>query len=352
MSIEGSTIERVGRRVGICACLSKVHRCAFAMTDPPTEAVAVLVDAPLARPGERPKANPAQVYLASLRTKQSRQTAVTAMGRLLNVFAHPEVDWWVFPWWKVTAQETTIAQDAILVRYSPSTSRLTMCVLRRILLECYRLELMTADTYHRAILLPKIKAESAPVGRMLQAEEVHALVGCIDAMKGDYGSMAGAVFSAALGGGLRREELAVLPVTALSLDGSSIRVMGKGQKVRDQRLPLWASARVRTWLVTREGRASSPTMFLRTQGFRLKDREPSVWSIWSLIVATGRSAGVAPFTPHDLRRTFASRMLDVADLSITRKAMGHKSASTTARYDRRDDDRMAEAIDKLEGYGF
>jgi integrase/recombinase XerD len=323
------------------------------MTDPPTEAVAVLVDAPLARPGERPKANPAQVYVASLRTKQSRQTAVTAMGRLLSVFGHPEAEWWTFPWWKVTAQETTIAQDAILVRYSPSTSRLTMCVLRRLLLECYRLELMTADVYHRAILLPKIKAESAPVGRMLKAEEVHALVDRIDGMGGDdYGAMAGAVFAAALGGGLRREELAVLPVTAFSADGSSLRVMGKGQKVRDQRLPAWASARIRTWLERRGERASSPTMFLRTQGFKLKDHEPSVWSIWSLIVATGRSAGVAPFTPHDLRRTFASRMLDVADLSITRKAMGHKSASTTARYDRRDDDRMAEAIDKLEGYGF
>ena len=38
----------------------------------------------------------------------------------------------------------------------------------------------------------------------------------------------------------------------------------------------------------------------------------------------------------DLRRTFATRMLDVgADISIVKEAMGHSSINTTQRYDRR-----------------
>ena len=42
--------------------------------------------------------------------------------------------------------------------------------------------------------------------------------------------------------------------------------------------------------------------------------------------------------PHDLRRTFATRMLEAGnDLFILQKAMGHSSVATTARYDYRNE---------------
>lgn len=321
------------------------------MTDQPPEAVAVLVDAPLARPGDRPKANPAQLYIASLNTRQSRQTGVEAMKRLLKVFGHQDADWWTFPWWKMTAQETTIAREALLQAYRPSTVRLTICAMRQILMQCYRLELMSAEAYQRAILLPKIKAKSAPAGRMLDPDEIRCLDAHINTLGGDYGAMVAAVFALGLGGGLRREELATVRVDTLADDGLSILFVGKGSIERDQPLPTWASVCVRRWLAVR-GERSSGTMFLRTQGRFLKDREPSVWSIWSLIVDTGKAAGVADFTPHDLRRTFASQMLDLGDLPLTQQAMAHESSATTARYDRRGRARMVEIVSRLDGYGF
>lgn len=321
------------------------------MIDPPPEAVAVLVDAPLARHGERPTANPAQLYIASLTTKQSRQTGVEACKRLLKVFGQPDADWWTFPWWKVTAQETTMAREALLRAYRPSTVRLTLCTMRQILMQCYRLGLMTAEIYQRAILLPKIRAKSAPAGRMLDPKEIGALDAHIGSIGGDYGAMVAAVFALGLGGGLRREELATVRVDTLADDGLSIRFVGKGGVEREQPLPTWASVCVRRWLSVR-GERRVKTLYLRTQGRRLKDREPSVWSIWSLIVETGEAAGVAAFTPHDLRRTFASQMLDLGDLPLTQQAMAHESSATTARYDRRGRDRMVAVVAKLDGFGF
>ena len=59
-------------------------------------------------------------------------------------------------------------------------------------------------------------------------------------------------------------------------------------------------------------------------------------AIYYLLKIRAKRAGVKPFTPHDLRRTFVSRLLDAGvDIAIVAKMAGHSNIQTTARYDRR-----------------
>jgi integrase len=58
---------------------------------------------------------------------------------------------------------------------------------------------------------------------------------------------------------------------------------------------------------------------------------------WRICRERGLQAEIPAPAPHDLRRTWIGDLLDVGvDLATVQKVAGHASASTTGRYDRRD----------------
>lgn len=56
------------------------------------------------------------------------------------------------------------------------------------------------------------------------------------------------------------------------------------------------------------------------------------------------SAGAEHLTWHDFRRTFAGNAMEIADISTVQALMGHSTATTTARYDRRPEQARQKAI--------
>ena len=68
----------------------------------------------------------------------------------------------------------------------------------------------------------------------------------------------------------------------------------------------------------------------------------------SILCRRAKEAGVESCSPHDLRRTSISNLLDAGvDLSTSSELAGHSDPRTTKRYDRRGEATCKQAVDKL-----
>jgi integrase/recombinase XerC len=145
-----------------------------------------------------------------------------------------------------------------------------------------------------------------------------------------------AVLEVLYGAGLRVAELVGLDLVALDLEQGLVRVLGKGRKERIVPLGRKAVAALADYLSVRAdvvvaGRdvTAPEAVFLSRLGRRITTRR-----VQQVVDIEGRRAGVrARTSPHDLRHSFATHLLDSgADLRAIQEMLGHASLSTTQRY--------------------
>jgi len=91
-----------------------------------------------------------------------------------------------------------------------------------------------------------------------------------------------------------------------------------------------------------------PLLLPIAKGGKIAIRRMTDQAVYLALRKRARQAKVKVFSPHDLRRTFASEMLDAgADIATVQKMMGHADPATTARYDRRGEEAKRKAASLL-----
>jgi len=125
--------------------------------------------------------------------------------------------------------------------------------------------------------------------------------------------------------GLRVSELVKLNHDDVDLEAGTVRVIGKGNKQRIAPLGNRASAALSAWLDVKDGEGAVYTNY---QGGRLSTR-----SVQKLVDKYTTKAGLGKLTPHALRHSMATHMLDNgADLRSVQEMLGHASITSTQIY--------------------
>lgn len=277
--------------------------------------------------------NPAAVYLASLKPT-GRRTQQQALDTIAHLLGAP--DCFNLDWAALRYQHTAAIMARLAETYKPATANKMRVALRRVLMEAWRLGQMTAEEYHRAADVKAITGETLPAGRELSPGELSALMAdCANDIT-PAGARDAAIIALMYGVGLRREEVTTLDLADCDPGTGKLIIRGKRSKERTGYLVGGAVDAMVDWLVYR-GENVGPLFLPINKGGKIQlGRRMTPQSIYNLLVKRAESAGVMHFSPHDLRRTFVSDLLESgADIAIVAKMAGHADVSTTARYDRR-----------------
>lgn len=173
----------------------------------------------------------------------------------------------------------------------------------------------------------------AALPKFLTADQVDALLAAPD-VDTPIGLRDRALIEVLYATGLRVSELVGLRLADVTLDRGYVQCLGKGRKARIVPVGDQAVYWVRRYLHdARPGfvaRRETPFLFVSARGGRRLSRA----GFWKILKGYGRKADIrAPLSPHVLRHSFATHLLDRgADLRAIQTMLGHADLSTTQIY--------------------
>jgi integrase/recombinase XerD len=126
------------------------------------------------------------------------------------------------------------------------------------------------------------------------------------------------------------------PATTRTQVAATVRLNGKGGKQRLVPVGSFARQAIEAYLVrarpalavAARGGQPSPALFLNARGGRLTRQ-----GAWGALRAAAQRAGLPEVSPHVLRHSFATHLLDGgADVRVVQELLGHASVTTTQVY--------------------
>ena len=227
--------------------------------------------------------------------------------------------------------------------YARSTIARRLASLRSFFQYCCREKLADSNPA-RSLRTPR---QGRRLPHFLSTDQVARL---LESPSGDtaMGQRDRAILETLYSAGLRVSELVGLDISDWDRDSNIVRVLGKGRKERVAPIGRFAAQALSAWLAVRKTAKDIPAnetgaLFLNRFGRRLTSR-----SVGRMLEKYITHAGLDQLTsPHTLRHSFASHMLDGgADLRSVQELLGHKSLTTTQIYTHVSTRRLRETYEK------
>lgn len=297
--------------------------------------------------------NPAAVYLAGLQSKRSRITQKQALDSVADMLGY--VDAFEVPWGEVLRYQNVVAIKARLQEtisqatgkpLSYTTVNRYLSAIKQTAGTAFDLEQMTGDDLMRITRIKGLKGDRIQSGRNLNIGEITALMQACENDLTIAGVRDAAIIAVMYSTGLRRAEVVSLNLEDYDHDFDDeigqLKVLGKGNKERIVYTVNGARLALADWLQIR-GDEPGPLFIPILKGGHLTTNgngertypQMTSQAIYNMLAKRGKEAKVKGFSPHDLRRTFITDMLEKgADSYYVSKLAGHESVDTTALYDR------------------
>ncbi|MGY5359773.1 tyrosine-type recombinase/integrase [Cronobacter dublinensis] len=297
--------------------------------------------------GQARALNPAMAYLISLPSAASRQTMRSFLQIVAGMLGAKTLQH--CPWGSLRRHHIQGLLEMLSASgRAPATINTYLSALKGTAREAWMMKLMDTDSYQQILAVRAVRGSRLTRGRALSADEVRALFTHCEQDKSCKGPRDAAMLAVMLGCGLRRAEVVGLDYESILAADQALRVLGKGNKERLAFMPDAVWQRLQDWIENVRGE-NPGALFTRIRaGDDVTSDRLTPQAVYHILHQRHRESGIGACAPHDLRRTFASMMLDNGeDLLTVRDAMGHASVTTTQKYDRRGDVRLRRAANKI-----
>ncbi len=241
------------------------------------------------------------------------------------------------PWPLIQYQHLSKVRSTLLEQgKSANTVNLTLSAIRGVMRACFNLRLIKADQLMAINEIKRVRGKRLPSGRSLSKKESKALINTCKDDDSIEGKRDLAIIVLMLSSGLRRSEITALDINDFNIKtGQLIVQSGKGNKQRELFLQSESILLIEPWIDCRgfhPGRLFNP---VKSSGEIIFSKMNSQ-TIYDLLHRRSKQANIEKCSPHDLRRTFVTRLLQSGiDINTVRQLAGHTDIQTTAKYDLR-----------------
>ena len=297
----------------------------------------------LANQTAHPSPHPVDLYLSKL-APGSHRTIKGALKRIADLASNGQDSPWTLDWSQLSYQRMASVRSSLASSLAPASVNKALAALRGVLREAWQLGQITAENYHRAASLPPIKSQTFLKGRALAQGELRSLMACCAADKTPAGIRDAALLSVLYGTGVRRSEAVALDLEDYEPDKEALKVRaGKGRKDRVVFVTSGTASALKDWILLRGEKPGALFWPVFHDGTLIKRRLVDQ-AVIRIARKRGAQAGLERFSPHDLRRSYISDLLEAgADLSTVQRLAGHASVQTTTRYDLRGEEAKRKA---------
>jgi site-specific recombinase XerD len=291
--------------------------------------------------------NAAAIYLTSLNSEAGRRTMRQALNLCAGLLSE-NADALVFAWHDLRFQHVTAIRAKLTEVYKPATVNKLLAAVRGVLKSAWQSGQMSAEDFHKAASVKGVKNDTLPAGRELTQGEITALMSDCGHDTTNAGARDAAIIALMYSCGLRREEVVTLDLTDYDTESGRLVVKGKGNKERTAYITGGAARALADWLAVRGADPGALFVAVNKSGRIVNYKNMTPKTIYKMLAKRATEAGVKSFSPHDMRRTFVSDLLDAgADITTVSKMAGHANVTTTARYDRRPEEAKRKAASLL-----